>query len=148
VSDLLSLLYRHRLSPSNGSQRHTFILSGRQLSHNFSCLQFLATDPYSIGYCTLVQTEDCLSPNSACNHSAVKVKVTIRPTVSRPVSLGVKIRLLILSDSCGFVDVGRPICRGNGSVIYTCQNQCTCHLYLQFYISAFYTIICQESGSL
>jgi hypothetical protein len=38
-----------------------------------------------------------------------------RPTVSRPVSLGVKphlgtkSRFLLLSDCCGFVDVGRPL---------------------------------------
>jgi hypothetical protein len=45
----------------------------------------------------------------------VKVKVTLRPTVTRPVSLGVKPHLgsktmfLLLSDSCGFVEVGRPL---------------------------------------
>jgi hypothetical protein len=44
----------------------------------------------------------------------VEVKLTLRPTVNRPVSLGVKphlgpkTRFLLLSDSCGFVDVGRP----------------------------------------
>jgi hypothetical protein len=45
----------------------------------------------------------------------VEVKVTLRPTVSQPVSLGVKsnlgpkARFLFLSDSCGFVDVWRPL---------------------------------------
>jgi hypothetical protein len=45
----------------------------------------------------------------------VEVKITLRPTVSRPVCLGAKpylrpkTRFLLLSDSCGFVDVGRPL---------------------------------------
>jgi hypothetical protein len=51
----------------------------------------------------------------------------VRPTVSRPVCLGVKphlgpkTRFLLLSDSCGFVDVGRPLWRDNGSVVYNCS---------------------------
>jgi hypothetical protein len=43
----------------------------------------------------------------------VKVKVMLWPTISGPVSityLGPKIRCLLLSDSCGFVDVGRHLC--------------------------------------
>jgi hypothetical protein len=48
----------------------------------------------------------------------MKVKVMLRPTVSRPVGqsdlvpithLGRKTRFLLLSDSCGFVDVGRHL---------------------------------------
>jgi hypothetical protein len=41
----------------------------------------------------------------------------LRPTVSRLVCLGVrpnlgtKTTVLLLSDSCGFVDVGHPLCR-------------------------------------
>jgi hypothetical protein len=31
-----------------------------------------------------------------------------------------KIRFLLLSDSCGFVDVGRPFWREDGSVVYNC----------------------------
>jgi hypothetical protein len=44
-----------------------------------------------------------------------KVKITLRPTSNRPVGLGVKphvgfkTRFLLLSDCCGFVDVGRPL---------------------------------------
>jgi hypothetical protein len=50
----------------------------------------------------------------------------LRPTVSRPVCPGVKphlrpkTRFLLLSDSCGFVDVGRPLWRGDGPVVYNC----------------------------
>jgi hypothetical protein len=56
----------------------------------------------------------------------VKVQVTLWLTVSRPVYLGVKPHLgpkiifSLLSDSCGFVDVGRPLWREDRSVIYTC----------------------------
>jgi hypothetical protein len=58
-----------------------------------------------------------------------QVKVELRPTVSRPVSLGVKpyvgpkTRFLLLSDSCGFVDVGRPLWGEDRSVIYRCHSQ-------------------------
>jgi hypothetical protein len=34
--------------------------------------------------------------------------------------LGPKTRFLLLSDSCGFVDVGRLLCREDGSVVYNC----------------------------
>jgi hypothetical protein len=50
----------------------------------------------------------------------------LRPTVSRPVCLGVKLhlgpttRFLILPDNCRFVDVGRPLWRENWSVVYNC----------------------------
>jgi hypothetical protein len=49
----------------------------------------------------------------------------LRPTVSRPVCLVVKphlgprTRFLLLSDSCGFVDVGRSLRREDGSVVYS-----------------------------
>jgi hypothetical protein len=50
----------------------------------------------------------------------------LRPTVSRPVYLGVKhqsraqARFLLLSDSCWFVHVGRPLWLVDGSVGYNC----------------------------
>jgi hypothetical protein len=50
----------------------------------------------------------------------------LRPTVSREVNLGVKhpseayTRFLLLSDSCGFGDVGRPLRRKDDSVVYSC----------------------------
>jgi hypothetical protein len=56
----------------------------------------------------------------------IKVKVILWPTVSRPVYLGVKhhlgskARFLLQLDSCGFVDVGRPLSREEGSVVYNC----------------------------
>jgi hypothetical protein len=54
----------------------------------------------------------------------VKVNVILRPTASRPVYLGVKphlrskTRFLLLSGSCGFVDVGRLLWREDWSVLY------------------------------
>jgi hypothetical protein len=98
-----------------------------------------------------------LTSNFSCQFSTGRqltpqsqVKVTLWPTVSWPVSpgvkphLGPKTRFLLLSDSCGFVDVGRPLRREDGSVTVSG----TWHLYLQVYLSAFYAVICQQSGSL
>jgi hypothetical protein len=50
----------------------------------------------------------------------VKVKVMLRPTVSRPVCLGPKTRFLLLSDSCAFLDVESPPWREGVSVDYNC----------------------------
>jgi hypothetical protein len=56
----------------------------------------------------------------------VKVKVVLWPTASRPVCLGVKhnlwpkTRFLLLSDTCRFADVGRPLWWGDGSVVCNC----------------------------
>jgi hypothetical protein len=53
------------------------------------------------------------SLNSVTNPKRVESSLMLRPTVSRPVYLGIKHpsgaydQILLLSDSCGFVDVGR-----------------------------------------
>jgi hypothetical protein len=55
-----------------------------------------------------------------------KVRVVLRPTVSRAVYLCVKHppaaqdQFLWLSDTCGFVDVRRPLWREDGLVVYNC----------------------------
>jgi hypothetical protein len=46
-----------------------------------------------------------------------------------------------------FFDVGRPLTREDGSLTAVIVSG-TCHLYLQFYLSALYKVICQRSGSL
>jgi hypothetical protein len=71
----------------------------------------------TIGNCSAVTNSHTRTHCNSLQHTLilleVKVKVMLRPTVSRPVSLGVKphlvpkTRFLLLSDSCGFVDVER-----------------------------------------
>jgi hypothetical protein len=50
------------------------------------------------------------------------VSLTLRPTISRPVYLGIKhpSGALLLSDSCGFVDLGRPLWREDGPAVCNC----------------------------
>jgi hypothetical protein len=54
------------------------------------------------------------------------LSIMLRPTVSRPVCLEINIllglttRYLLLSDSCGFVELGRTLWRDDGSVVYNC----------------------------
>jgi hypothetical protein len=60
--------------------------------------------------------------------NSVSEWVILRPTVSRPVYLGIKhpsgafdqifFLLLLMSDDCGFVDVWRSLWREDGSVVY------------------------------
>jgi hypothetical protein len=58
----------------------------------------------------------------------VRVRVTLRPTVSRSVSLGVEPHLGLMTRSSstvwqlGYFEVGRPLWRGAGSVI--CRSLC------------------------
>jgi hypothetical protein len=51
---------------------------------------------------------------------SLSLSLMLRPTVSRPVCLGLATRFLLLSDSCGFVVVGRSLWREDGSVVYNC----------------------------
>jgi hypothetical protein len=46
--------------------------------------------------------------------------------------LGLKTRFLLLSDSFGFVDVGRPLWREDGSAVYNCRWLSSQHRYFQF----------------
>jgi hypothetical protein len=81
----------------------------------------------SLRYLLLQLSTGCLSADSLyLLTDIVRVKVILRPTVSRPVYLGVKphlrpkTRILLLSDSCGFVDVGHHFWREDGCIVYNC----------------------------
>jgi hypothetical protein len=50
--------------------------------------------------------------------------------VSSPPICDLKTRFLLLSDSCGFVDVGRPLWRKDGSVVHNCCWSSPAHLFL------------------
>jgi hypothetical protein len=60
---------------------------------------------------------------SMCKLS-LNLSLMLRPTVSRPDCLGIKHpsgaqdQILLLSDSCGFVDVGRFLWREDGSIVH------------------------------
>jgi hypothetical protein len=70
------------------------------------------------------------------------------PTVSQPVCLrvkphlGTKTRFLLLSDSCGFVDVGRPLWLEDGSVIYNCCWPSSAQSFLGPSLMGLTTIFC------
>jgi hypothetical protein len=61
-----------------------------------------------------------------CIKDGLSLSLMLRPMVSRPVCLGIKHpsgaydQILLLSDSCGFVDLGRSLSREDGSVVYNC----------------------------
>jgi hypothetical protein len=67
-----------------------------------------------------------MGDHSSHQTAAACVPFVVWPTVSRTVCsgikphLGPKTRFLLLSDSCGFVDVGLPLWWENGSVVYNC----------------------------
>jgi hypothetical protein len=71
-----------------------------------------------------VQSSKSLLVSTA--ESFFKVKVILWQTVIGPVCLGVtppseaQDQILILSDTCGFCDVGRSLWRGDGSDVYSC----------------------------
>jgi hypothetical protein len=92
---------------------------------------------------TSLQAGDHLTPTAYCNCSfqlvfpsaassraelthKVKVKVMFdqwpvgQSILVSSTHLEPKTRFLLLSDSCGFVDVGRPLWREDGSVVYSC----------------------------
>jgi hypothetical protein len=54
--------------------------------------------------------------------------------------LGLKTRLLLLSDSCGFVDVGHSLWRKNGSATYNCCWSSPAQSFLDPSLSALVTI--------
>jgi hypothetical protein len=79
----------------------------------------------SLSYQLLKFSIGCLSADSLYRLTdIVRVEVMLSLTVSRPVYLGVKPHLrpkssfLLLSDNCGFVDVGHPLWREDESVVY------------------------------
>jgi hypothetical protein len=71
-------------------------------------------------------------PHGLMTKLSLSLSLMLRPTVSRPVCLGIKhpsgltTRFLLpyeirnTSDSCGFVDMGRSLWREDGSLVYNC----------------------------
>jgi hypothetical protein len=81
---------------------------------------------YSVSLYIFTYSHFEISPLTANWLGQVKVKVTLRLTVSQSVSLGVEphlglmTRYLLLSDSYRLVFVGRPLWREDGSVFCIC----------------------------
>jgi hypothetical protein len=66
-----------------------------------------------------------LSPNKGCKHKSESKLCYDRRSVGQSIlvsgsHLGPKTRFLLLSDSCGFVDMGYPLWRKDESVVYNC----------------------------
>jgi hypothetical protein len=83
----------------------------------------------SIGFIALVLYVDLFSSlfvHILVSDSVLSLSLMLRPTVSRPVCLGISTHLglttrsLLLSDCCGLVDVGRSVWREDGSVLSNC----------------------------
>jgi hypothetical protein len=90
-------------------------------------LNSLLTNSSPVRSNPLFALNDISLPTESWTQVKVNVKVMLRPTVSRPVGLGIKHptgaygQVLLLSDSCWFVDVGRSLWREDGSVVYNCS---------------------------
>jgi hypothetical protein len=100
--------YLHYCLPDNGSQQCPLLLRSLPAGDCLAHKPWLQLSSHS---------------RLRLSNSKVNIKVMLRRTVIRPVCLGFKnhlgskTRFLLLSDSCGFVDVGRPIWREDGSVV-------------------------------
>jgi hypothetical protein len=121
-----------------------------QLRSSLRCLVAASNDGRSSGFgLTSSQAGGHLTPTSRLRALSrltgeVKVKVMLRPTVSRPVCLGIKHPFgaydhifFFLFDSCGFVDVGRPLSREDGSVLHNVQYIYILHVITWMYIQGF-----------
>jgi hypothetical protein len=76
---------------------------------------------YNSSHIELLLNDVCLTNLSEKIFTAsikVKIKVMLLPTVSRSVCLGLTTRSLLLSDSCGFVSMGRSLWKEDGSIVY------------------------------
>jgi hypothetical protein len=74
---------------------------------------------------TVTNDERGISAHASNSFTNASQNNSARPSIGRSVSvlnlhLGLTTRFLLLSDSCGFLDVGRSLWRVDGSVIYNC----------------------------
>jgi hypothetical protein len=82
-----------------------FIASLILLPWRWRCDMFL----WKVGWLSTLESKLCY------NRRLVGQSVLVSSTY-----LGLKARFLFLSNSCGFVDFGRPLWREDGSVVYNC----------------------------